>query len=109
MPLTVCRLQACQLALNPRSLVTHHSAMLALSEAALEKHAAVRVFACALAPTFLSSKSLMHGYALSHLRGILMLQLNPMASRGALYGLTLQVIRGRGVWEVISYVSLERA
>lgn len=73
------------------------------SGAALEEDAAVRVFACTLAPSLLSLKSLTHSYVLSHLRqpggGIIMPQLNPMASKGAPYGLTPQMIKGRGVWE----------
>lgn len=83
------------------------------SGAALEEDAAVRVFACTLAPSLLSLKSLTHSYVLSHLRqpggGIIMPQLNPMASKGAPYGLTPQMIKGRGVWEGNQHVSLEEA
>lgn len=76
MTLTVCRFQASQLVLNP--WIFGHSSLCkagykqvkrqVMSKAAFEEQAAVRVFACSLAPSLLSQKSVTHSYALSHLR-----------------------------------------
>lgn len=104
MTLTVCRLQASQLALNPLCKAGYKQVRCqVVSKVALEEQAAVRVFACSLARSLPSQESLTHSYAVSHLR-------QPGTSSGHIsspwpreLGSSLWADssddQGRGVWE----------